>query len=75
MYVGNQGKESQARQTLTIDEFKYTIRKLKAGDDDVWSYALPVLCSFQFHPITCIDDICQSMMNGLVVHDLFLFAL
>ena len=75
MEVWRQGKETQARQPLTIDEFKYTIRKLKDGDDDVWRYALPALCSFQFHLIACIDDTCQFMMNELVVHDLFPFAL
>ena len=57
MEVCKQGKETQARQPLsTIDDFKYTIRKLKVGDDDVWRYALPALCSFQFHPIARIDD-------------------
>ena len=75
MEVRKQGKESQARRPLTIDEFKYTIRHLKAGDDDVWRYALPALCSFQFHLIARIDDTCQFMMNELVVHDLFPFAL
>ena len=75
MEVRKQGKDSQARRPLTIDEFKYTVRKLKDGDDDVWRYALPALCSFQFHLIARIDDTCQFMMNELVVHDLFPFAL
>ena len=75
MEVRKQGKESQARRPLTIDEFKYTIRHLKAGDDDVWRYALPALFSFQFHLIARIDDTCQFMMNELVVHDIFPFAL
>ena len=74
MDVCKQGKETQARQPLTIDKFKYTIKKLKVGDD-VWRYALPALCSFQFHLIDHIDDTCQFMLNELVVHDLFSFVL
>ena len=75
MELRKQGKESQARRPLTIDELKYTLRTLKEGDDDVWIYALPALCSFQFHLIARIDDTCQFMLNELVSHDLFSFAL
>jgi len=75
MEVRKQGKETQARRPLTIDEFKFTLKKLKDSDDFVWRYALPALCSFQFHLIARIDDTCQFMLNELMVHDLFPFAL
>ena len=75
MDVCKQGKETQARWPLTIDKFKYTIKKLKVGCDDVWRYAVLALCSFYFYLIDCIDDTCQFMLNELVVHDLFSFVL
>ena len=71
MEVWKQGKETQIRWPLTIDEFKYTIRNLKVGDDGVWRYTLPALSSFQFHLIACIYDTCQFILNDLVVHDPF----
>ena len=58
MEVCKQGKETQARRPLIINEFKYTIRKLKVGDNGVWRYALAALCSFQFHLNARIDDTC-----------------
>ena len=75
MEVRKQGKEIQARCPLTIDEFKFTVKKLKDVDDFVWRYALPALYSFQFHLIARIDDTCQFMRNELMVHDLFPFGL
>ena len=68
-------KETEARGPLTIDEFKFTLKKLKDGGDFVWRYALPALCRFQFHLITCIDNTCQFMLNELMFHDLLPFGL
>ena len=75
MELRKQGKETKARRPFTIDEFKFTLKKLKDSDDFVWRYALPALCSFQFHFIARIDDTCQFLLNELMVHDLFPFVL
>ena len=75
MEVRKQGKSSQARRALTIEEFKFLMNKLKESEDPVRKYAIPALCSFQFHLVARIDDTCQFMLNELMVHDLFPFAL
>ena len=51
------------------------MNKLKELEDSMRKYAIPALCSFQFHLIARIDDTCQFMLNELMVHDLFPFAL
>ena len=46
MEVRKQGKSSQARRPLTIDEFKYTMQKLKSKEEGMKKYAVPALCCF-----------------------------
>ncbi len=75
MEVRMQGKEIQTKYPLTIDEFKFTLKKLKDSDDFVWRYALPALCGSQFHLIACIDDACQFISNEQMEQGLFPFAL
>ena len=75
MEVRRQGKSSQARQALTIEEFKFMISMMRKSEDPMKKIAVPALCSFQFHLIVRIDDTCQFMLNELCAHDLFPFAL
>ena len=75
MKVYKQGKSLQARRALTIEEFKFLMNNLKEMEDPVRKYAIPVLCTFQFHLVARIDNTCQFMLNALMVHDLFPFAL
>ena len=69
------GKESQAKRPVTVDEYKKMLQVLRTFVDPIWKYALPALFSFQFHTVARIDDSCQFMMNKLVHHDQFPFAL
>ena len=75
MEVRRQGKSSQARRALTIEEFKFMISMMRKSEDPMKKIAVPALCSFQFHLIARIDDTCQFMLNELRAHDLFPFAL
>ena len=75
MEVRRQGKSSQARRALTIEEFKFMISIMRKSNDPMKKIAVPALCAFQFHLIARIDDTCQFMLNELRGHDLFPFAL
>ena len=44
--VRKQGKPSQARRPLTIDELKYTIQQLKYKEEETKKYAVPDMCCF-----------------------------
>ena len=73
--VRKQGKASQARRPLTLDEFRFVVHQLKKKDCVVKKYAIPALCAFQFHLIGRIDDTCQFMLSELGTHDVHPFAL
>ena len=73
--VCKQGISSRARRALTIDKFKFLMYKLNESNYPKWKYAIPALCVFQYHLISSIDDTCQFMMNGLIVHEIFPLAL
>lgn len=75
MEVRRQGKSSQARRALTIEEFKFMISMMRKSNDPMKKIGVPALCAFQFHLIARIDDTCQFMLNELRGHDLFPFAL
>ena len=77
MEVRKQGKQSQARRPLTLDEFKYLIEYLKERkeNDYVQKYALPAICTFQFHLIARIDDTCHFHMRELQINNQYPFSL
>ena len=51
------------------------MNKLEESEDPVQKNAILELCSFQFHLVVRINNTCQFMLNELMVHDLFPFAL
>ena len=46
MEVCKQGKSSQARRALTIEELKLLMNKVKESEDPVREFGIPALCSF-----------------------------
>ena len=75
MKVKRQGNLFQARQALTIEQFKFMISMMRKSNDPMKKIAVPALCSFQFHLIARIDDSSQFMLNELCGHDISPFAL
>jgi hypothetical protein len=74
--VRRQGVSSQARRSITAEEYCRTIEILKGeGNSTFWKYGIPAMMNFQFHMISRIDDATQVQMENLVPHDRFGFLL
>ena len=75
MEVCKQGKLLQTMRVLTIEEFKFSINRLKESNDQTKKYAVPSQCSFQFYLIVRIHGTCQFMPRDLMIYNPFLFVL
>ena len=73
--VRKEGKASQARRPLTMEEFKQLVKLLHAKTDPVKRYVLTTMIKFQFHMVGRIDDTSRFLMEDLKPNPNFNFAL
>ena len=71
-----EGAPSQARRSITKEEFVRTIKILKEnGTHRNMKYGIPALMVFQFHMIARVDDACMAMCENLHASNNFPFLL
>ena len=73
-----QGKSSQARRSLELEEFKEAqkiIIEEYGVDDIVCHYGILCLMRFQFHIISRIDDYTQFLISNISLNPDFYFTL